>query len=97
MKRNWQCPKCHSQRVGYLENVTDVGEHGLESRKIGQAQTGSLFGLAVVEGHGDIEAFVCTDCGYFEEYVKQAQAIDWNGMRGFRWCHPELAGQPPGR
>lgn len=86
MKRNWQCPKCQSTRVGYFENVVDQSQHGLSKRKIGEAQTGSMLGLAVVEGVGEIEAFVCTDCGYFEEYVKEPQTINWSAMRGFCWC-----------
>ena len=92
MKRTWQCPKCTSKRVGYFENVVDQSQRGPSARKIGQAQTGQMLGLTVVEAVGEIEAFVCADCGYFEEYVKGPQSIDWNAMRGFRWCQPAPGG-----
>lgn len=92
MKRTWQCPKCTSRRVGYFENVVDQSQRGASVRKIGEAQTGQMLGLSVVEAVGEVEAFVCADCGYFEEYVKEPQSIDWNAMRGFRWCQSPLGG-----
>jgi DNA-directed RNA polymerase subunit M/transcription elongation factor TFIIS len=86
MKRSRQCPKCESKRVGYFEKVVDQGQRGISTRKLGEAQTAQLMGLAVVQATGEVEAFVCTDCGYFEEYVKEPQSIDWSSMRGFRLC-----------
>jgi predicted nucleic-acid-binding Zn-ribbon protein len=87
MKNTWTCPKCKSQRVGYLENLVDRSPSGQEDRKyIGYQKTGELFGLAAFRVSGEMEAFVCADCGYVEEYVKNAQSISWETMRGFRWC-----------
>jgi hypothetical protein len=96
MKRSWQCPKCQSFRVGYLEALEDQG-HQAGDRRIGKISVGSVLGFAAYTAHGDVEAFVCTDCGYFEEYVKNAQAIQWDSMKGFRWCRPEAVGRPPVR
>ena len=89
MKKTWGCPKCGSERVGYLEDV--IGDGGTRShgkRKVGKVRTGSLLGLAVVESRGEFEAFVCTACGYFEEYVRSPETIPWESVEGFRWCRP---------
>jgi predicted nucleic-acid-binding Zn-ribbon protein len=96
MKQSWQCTKCRGRRVGYLGTVADSGPRGLHSRKIGEAVSGAVLGMRVLKSAGEIEAFVCTDCGYFEEYVKDPGSIDWNSMNGFRWCRPEVAGPSRG-
>lgn len=89
MKSTWRCPKCNSDRVGYLEEVLgDGGTHAHGTRKVGKVQTGSLLGMAVLQAQGDFEAFVCTACGYFEEYVRNPEAIAWDRVKGFRWCRP---------
>ncbi len=98
MKSTRKCPKCRSERVGYLANVLGDGDpHGGASRsqsygrrKVGVAQTRSnaLPGHPVIEGYGDFEAFICTECGYFEEYAKEPTAIAWEKIEGFRWCKP---------
>ena len=33
-----------------------------------------------------VEAFVCTECGHFEEYVKDAGNVPWDKLPHFRWC-----------
>ncbi|MBX3274879.1 MAG: hypothetical protein KF729_31740 [Sandaracinaceae bacterium] len=89
MKRTWQCPKCASDRIGYLESLPD-GAYGKASvdRKIAMEQVGNVFGVVAHQPAGEVEAFVCTSCGYFEEYVRDPQAIDWSKVKGFRWCRP---------
>jgi predicted nucleic-acid-binding Zn-ribbon protein len=87
MKKTWACPKCQSRRVGYLENLVDRSPSGQEDRKyIGYQRAGELFGITAFRVGGEVEAYVCADCGYFEEYVKDPQHIPWDTMRGFRWC-----------
>jgi predicted nucleic-acid-binding Zn-ribbon protein len=87
MKRTWQCPKCQSARVGYLETLPD-GARGEASRPrmFGEAVLGSVFGAVATQVTAPIEAFVCTECGYFEEYVKDPASINWANLVGFRWC-----------
>ena len=87
MKKTWQCPKCESQRVGYLETLPDAA-HGEPSteRQIGKLIVGTIFGRNATQLGAPVEAFVCTTCGYFEEYVKNAQAVPWDRLEGFRWC-----------
>ena len=86
MKKTWQCPKCQSQRVGYLETLPDQRDGQDHDRKIGSAITSSLGPFGVGTMVGVIEAFVCTECGYFEEYVKEPTSIPWDQVSGFRWC-----------
>jgi len=33
----------------------------------------------------DAEAYVCTECGYFEEYVKDPGAVPWEKLAPFHW------------
>jgi hypothetical protein len=60
---------------------------------LGLASIATVLGLHAYAHRGEIEAFVCTDCGYFEEYVRNPQSIPWSTMKGFRWCRPEDAGK----
>lgn len=91
MKRTWQCPKCESAQVGYFESLIDASRESYVSRSIGllEGDEGGWLGPGYTAS-GEIEAFVCTDCGYFEEYVKDPKNINWDKMEGWRWCHPEL-------
>lgn len=86
MKQTWQCPKCQSQRVGYLETLPDQRDGQDRPRSIGSAITSRLGPFGVGSEVGVVEAFVCTECGYFEEYVKDPAAIPWDSVTGFRWC-----------
>ena len=92
MKQNWKCPKCQSDRVGYLESLVDADPRRDAKRMIGNQEIGTAFGLKAYQATGPIEAFVCTVCGYFEEYVRDADKIDWQSMQGFRWCRSPKPG-----
>ncbi|MBI2388345.1 MAG: hypothetical protein HYV09_01900 [Deltaproteobacteria bacterium] len=87
MKRTWRCPKCNGARIGYFETLPDSA-HGEASkpRMIGNQVVGSFLGLQAHQGAAPVEAFVCTECGYFEEYVKNPTTIPWDQFVGFRWC-----------
>jgi len=87
MKRSWSCPKCQSTRIGYFENMVDRAPSGQDDKKhIGWESSELALGMKALKPCGEVEAFVCTDCGYYEEYVKNARQIPWDKMRGFRWC-----------
>ena len=89
MKRTWQCPKCQSSAVGYFEKVMDKGAvtHKPRVREIAQTRAAGAFASST--SAGQVEAFICTACGYFEEYVKNPEQIPWDTLEGFRWCsHP---------
>src|SRR5262245_58245088 len=37
---------------------------------------------------GALEAYVCTDCGYFETFVKEPRTVAWEQLVGFSWVNP---------
>ena len=78
MKRTWQCPKCAGTRVGYFDEVSDA-DRIRGARTLDRSDKESWIAASV-------EAFVCTDCGYFEEYVKDAGNVAWDKLPHFRWC-----------
>jgi predicted nucleic-acid-binding Zn-ribbon protein len=90
MKESGRCPKCQSHRVGHLEAVVDrLKNKGLSLRKI-LFEDGKSFepagGL-----RGQTEAYICTECGYFEEYLKEPADVPWENLYGFSWPR----GTPP--
>lgn len=36
---------------------------------------------------GPLEAYVCTECGYYETYVKELDEIEWDKLVGFSWIN----------
>jgi hypothetical protein len=90
VKRSWTCPKCESKRVGYFEKVLGELKGGPDnSRKIGLERSGSFLGMEAGRPAGETEAFICGDCGFFEEYVKNPEALEWDKFLNFRWCRKE--------
>jgi predicted nucleic-acid-binding Zn-ribbon protein len=85
MKQSRACPKCHSTRVGYLEFQTDKTGEISGARSVGHRVVQREIAIDVSEA-GDLEAYVCTECGYFESYVKQPAAVPWTQLAGFRWA-----------
>jgi hypothetical protein len=57
--------------------------------------TKGVFGGAseALEFAGEVEAYVCADCGYLEEYLRDPQSIDWDRVVGAR---PHSKPQPGG-
>lgn len=92
MKDSKQCPKCNGLRIGYLENLPDENAAGTASTQaIGTSDVlegSSLFGRYVHSRH-DIEAYLCTDCGFLESYVKSPKTIPYESLKGFRWANPQ--------
>ena len=97
MKASKQCPKCNSLRVGYLETVADKGEYDTStwSAAIGKTETKGWFGGGKVVG--ELEAFLCADCGYFEQYVKSPEKVPYDKLQGFHWLNPEPPEEGPYR
>ena len=56
-----------------------------------------MFGKSwkTVSPAGEVAAFICGDCGYFEQYVKNPEALEWDKLQDFRWCNEE--DRPPGK
>lgn len=77
MKKSKQCPKCDSLKVGYLENVMAWGPPFYKP--------GRPF------SRGDLAAFVCGDCGYFETYLTNPKTDleKLSDIDGFRWLNAD--------
>jgi predicted nucleic-acid-binding Zn-ribbon protein len=87
MKQSWTCPKCHSQRIGYFDMLHDEAEASKpDGRVLGHAVIGQFMGATASQRVGMVEAFICADCGYFEEYLKDPANMPWDKLVNFRWC-----------
>ena len=87
MKATKQCPKCQSRRVGCFESQPDFDGRSEKARAIGLARETStgMLGTRRREAYvGELEAYVCIDCGYYESYVKQPGKVPWERLLGFR-------------
>jgi hypothetical protein len=90
MKREGRCIKCGSVRVGRMEGLPDT--LGVETELSRQA----VGVLRDEDGKprlvGQIEAYVCTECGYLEAYVQDPQGVPFERLEGFSWvgegAHP---------
>ncbi|MBX7094899.1 MAG: hypothetical protein K1X56_09265 [Flavobacteriales bacterium] len=58
MKKSGICPKCGSQNILTNKGVSKRGERS----SMAVSSFTSLF----------IEVYMCTDCGFFEEYIDEA-------------------------
>jgi len=88
MKQSRRCPKCTSTKIGYLESAVDRGgEYGTDNYAavIGESRDRDWVGL--------LEALVCTECGYYETYVKNPARVAFTEIKGFRWVNAQ---PPPG-
>jgi hypothetical protein len=107
MKNSARCPRCGSPKVGHLDAVPDLrgDPDGLDPAPtcpqyagvvVVRAFTPGLFGSAERLGlAGPLEAYVCTECGYYETYVKSPEQVPFQRMRGFTWLCDERETQPP--
>jgi hypothetical protein len=90
MKTKKQCPKCWSKAIGHLAaqpDATDTSAYPTE-RPVGKLLVESFSG-GVPHGHGRLEAYICTDCGYHESYVVDPKTIRWNELYGFTWLEQD--------
>jgi predicted nucleic-acid-binding Zn-ribbon protein len=97
MKQSHTCPKCSSQKIGYLENVIHRAEVFVEGAdRIGHSEaplgiqrTESQGFIKVIkeEPAGSLEAYFCTDCGYYETYVKDSASLQFDSIVGFSWVN----------
>lgn len=81
MKKRRQCPLCHSRRIGHLEEVQDTAAN----RMVVGTDASGLFTKRI----GQLEAYVCTDCGYYQTYVKTPESIPYEQLEGFRWVEQQ--------
>jgi predicted nucleic-acid-binding Zn-ribbon protein len=92
MKKSGVCPKCNGQRVGRMAYVADESDATTEPGRKRSLwwqleKTGGFFSMPD-QHRADVEAYVCTQCGYFEEYVKDAHLVEWEKLEPFNWHRP---------
>ncbi len=89
MKKSGRCVKCGSAQVGRFEYVADESDATTEpgkTRTLWWQTEGGFFSSKTIQAA--VEAYVCTECGYFEEYVKNPSAVPWEKLTPFRWHRP---------
>lgn len=95
MKQTGVCPKCNSQKIGYLENVIQRTEALLDSRSlighcpaplgIMQSESGGLIKIIKEGPVGKLEAYFCSSCGFYETYIKDPAGVQYEEIIGFKW------------
>jgi predicted nucleic-acid-binding Zn-ribbon protein len=89
MKRTATCPKCQSTKIGRFDHVADESDATTEPgrrRSLWWQLEGGFW--SKTEHRAEVEAYVCTECGYFEEYVKNPGAVSWEKLAPFSWHRP---------
>ncbi len=84
MRTSGKCTKCGSLAIGHLSRlVDDTGERG------GARFATALLGIdtTIAQGAGPLEAYVCTECGYLETYVRAPATVPFEKLQGFRWVN----------
>lgn len=97
MKQSGICPKCNSNKIGYLEHVTqrteaivgsqDVRGHCPAPLGIERTESSGIIKFIKEGPVGKLEAYFCTSCGYFETYVKDPASIKFENIVGFKWIN----------
>jgi predicted nucleic-acid-binding Zn-ribbon protein len=95
MKKSGVCPKCGSKHIGHLDQVTQRTEGqysgtpviGHTAAPLGIERTEqSGFIKVIKEGPlGQLEAYLCGDCGFYETYVKDPASLSYDLLVGFQW------------
>lgn len=98
MKNSGVCPKCSSQKIGYLENVIQRTEALVDSRTvighcpaplgIERSESGGFIKVIKEGPVGNLEAYTCTSCGFYETYIKNPSSIKYETIIGFKWINP---------
>jgi hypothetical protein len=87
MKRSKQCPKCESRKVGYINYQPESDGSSFRWRVIATVREQLAYGSR--PRVGELEAYVCTECGYYESYVRKPDVIPWENLSGFRMLNPD--------
>ena len=90
MKKSKQCPKCDSLRIGCM-NIHPGGDRvGMmkDVEVVLETEGKKQLWFADKQEIGDLEAFVCTKCGYYESYVRSPERFNWEALEGFHWVNP---------
>ena len=89
MKQSFRCPKCESPRVGRIGLPSESLSEKRESAKMWARSHRQFPVREFLLNYWLCEKYVCTECGYFEEYVLDPQEIPWERVEEFQWCRGE--------
>lgn len=94
MKRTGICTKCSGQRVIKVAMVVDgtddaTGGYGtpIYRREPGHPVPRAILATRNQNVCGFTEAYVCTECGWFEEYIAHPEKVEWKEIEGV-WAKP---------
>ena len=82
MKDSKKCPKCNKESIYNINKVPDIGEHWIVNElKLGLKKD-FWFGRA----GGALTAYVCSECGYTEFYLKNPkELLEANSDQVSKW------------
>ena len=95
MKQTSVCPKCNSKKIGHLENVIQRTVAEFDSQAvigrcpaplgINRSESGGFLKVIKEEPVGELEAYICGSCGFYETYIKEPSGIQYESIMGFKW------------
>lgn len=90
--KNGKCTKCGGSRIGKFGNVLDCLTNNPDEVRIINKEFRKLSSVTKKTGFMKsetkaalVEAYVCTECGYFEEYVSNPRDLPWESLPLFEW------------
>jgi hypothetical protein len=103
MKSTAICPKCQGNKIVKVSHVADAtnyyGDGSDITTNTGHAPTSRRLLATIAEKGsqkttGDVEAYVCAHCGYFEEYLVNPTHVDWKHVVGATLHKPTETSTP---
>jgi hypothetical protein len=79
--------------MAYVADETDATTAPGGKRSLWwELEKGEGFFAQSIEHRARVEVYVCTECGFFEEYVVSPGNVEWTKLTPFSWHRPP---QPP--
>ena len=83
--KSGECLHCGGTKVGRLATLRDVGHNNqAHARALAVSEKAGWSGRSWIP-QAEVEAYLCTECGYFEEYVSAPKDVPWASLEGFTW------------
>ena len=71
MKESKKCPKCNKGSVYYVDNIPEMGDY----LTVNELKLGLKKELWFGRDGGVLTAYVCSECGYTEFYLKNPKEL----------------------
>ncbi len=87
MRAKALCPKCGGGKIGHLDSIPDFGDSWPPNKQaIGYTLAEKRkWTIGTERNIHEVEALVCTTCGYLEYYAKSPETIPFEEIEGFTW------------